>query len=380
MTLDTGRGPPIVYRSVETQPIEVDEAAFKETAARLVLDMKWAVLLEEPARVPPRHLVLVSTEANPILDHLALGLMQRRMMALSFAFDTAWEDVRLVVKEVMDPEALRTMVVSIIGTSLLMLVTPEPVTKFVAIALTACLIAYLGTGPVWNMGQAFLQLMQDTKLANSFGDLKDAGHRFGRVIGDNGTRVLIIVAMAALGGRSAMAEQGPRLPGFARAALRAQAEGGFQLPAVLTGEVHSIALPAAGVLNIALAPTAVAAVAMGPGGAIQGDPEGEVHHICTDKNSVSDASGGPWTPVFEDIFRRAGMTLDDPENQVRIQGHQGPHPREYHLEVYRRIQYAMQGCGGSAQCRAALIDELARIAHDLTTAGTPLWKLVTKSP
>jgi hypothetical protein len=56
--------------------------------------------------------------------------------------------------------------------------------------------------------------------------------------------------------------------------------------------VQSIAIPSAGVLNVALVPTAVAAVAMGPGTAMQGDPEGDVHHICTNKNEISDASGG----------------------------------------------------------------------------------------
>ena len=38
-------------------------------------------------------------------------------------------------------------------------------------------------------------------------------------------------------------------------------------------------------------------VALGSGG-IQGDPDGTVHHICTDKNSVSEAEGGPWTPLL----------------------------------------------------------------------------------
>ncbi|WP_420714984.1 hypothetical protein [Corallococcus sp. bb12-1] len=70
--------------------------------------------------------------------------------------------------------------------------------------------------------------MEETADAPSAEQLKDVGHRFGKVMGDNGARVLVI-AMAALGGRSAMAAQGPRMPGFTQAALRAQVEGGFQL-------------------------------------------------------------------------------------------------------------------------------------------------------
>jgi hypothetical protein len=118
---------------------------------------------------------------------------------------------------------------------------------------------------------------------------------------------------------------------------------------------------------------------MGPGNGIQGDPEGNIHHICTDKNEVSDTSGGPWTPQFERVFNRAGMTLDDLANRVRIQSHQGPHPRAYHEEVLRRINIATQSCRGKAQCRAALMEELSKIAKELSTAGTRLRKLVTKN-
>jgi hypothetical protein len=269
-----------------------------------------------------------------------------------------------------------------------MLVAPEPVTKVIAIALTASLIAYLGTGPVWNLGRGFLRLWDESKDAKNFSELEDAGHRFGKILGDNGARVLVIVALAALGGKNAMAAQGPKLPGAAQAALRAQAEGGFQLSAAIAGEVQAISVPAAGVLNVTLAPTAVAAVAMGPGSSggsggqsfIQGDPDGEIHHICTNKNDISDKTGGPWTPIFAKFFRRANMDLNDPANLVRIREHKGSHMREYHEEVLRRITLAMEGCRGAAQCRGALTNELSLIARDLTTTGTMLRKLIMKDP
>ncbi|NRD59848.1 hypothetical protein HQQ75_42925, partial [Corallococcus exiguus] len=182
-------------------------------------------------------------------------------MALSFALDTVWEGVADAVAELMDPAALRTLVTAMIGTAMVMLVAPEPVSKLIAVALTASLIAYLGTGPVWNLGQAFLRLMDESRDARDEAALKEAGHRFGRTLGDNGARVLVIVAMTALGGRNAMAAQGPRIPGFPQAALRAEVEGGFQLSRALAGEVRSISVSSAGVLNVTLAPTAVAAVA-----------------------------------------------------------------------------------------------------------------------
>ena len=407
VNLDIGQGVPIVYTPVESDPVEIDEDEFKQAVARLVLDLRLNVGLEEPDHgdrfsllasrdgvvdgalgrtVPSSYERICHQQGDPsgclslLAGGFTLGPMERRMMALFFAFDTVWDGVEDAVRDLANPAALRAMVVSIIGSALVMLVAPEPVTKLIAIALTASLIAYLGTGPVWNLGRGFLRLMDESGSAISFSDLEDAGHRFGKVLGDNGARVLVVVALAAIGGKNALAAQGPRLPGSAQAAMRAQAEGGFLLSGALAGEVQSIAVPSAGVLNVVLAPTAVAALAMGPGGAIPGDPQGDIHHICTDKNEVSEASGGPWTPLYERYFNRAGMDLEDPANKVRIQGHKGPHPREYHQDVLDRLDKAMLGCRGAAQCRASLVGELAKIARELTTEGTRLRKLVTKNP
>jgi hypothetical protein len=405
VNLDTGQRI-TTYKPVDSAPVHISEREFKSAVERLVLDLRWEIALDAPAQ--GEHSLLASagglvdgarsrpvspsarqncqrrSNSSTCLSLLAgefsLTPLERRTLALSFALDTVWDGVAEVVKDLADPEALRAMVTSIIGTSLVMLVAPEPITKLIAVALTASLIAYLGTGPVWNLGQGFLRLMEDAQGAHGFAELEDVGHRFGKVLGSNGARVLVLVALTTVGGKNAMAAQGPTLPGAARAAIRVQSEGGFQLSGALVGSVRSIALPSASVLNIALAPTAVAAVAMGPGGSIQGDPDGEVHHICTDKNEVSEASGGPWTPLFEPFFNRAKMKLGDVENQVRIKGHKGPHPREYHQEVLRRISEDMLGCRSPAACKAALVDTLTKIARELTTPGSKLRKLITRNP
>jgi hypothetical protein len=406
VNLDTGQGAPIAYTPVETAPVEISEKELKNAVTQLVLDLKLNVALNEAERdegrsllassrgivdgaqgrtVPSPYERICQRQSDPdsclslITGGFTLGVIERRMLALYFALDTVWEGVEEAIKDLANPAALRAMVTMMIGTSLVMLVAPEPVTKLIAIALTASLIAYLGTGPVWNLGRGFLRLWDESRDAKNFSELEDAGHRFGKILGDNGARVLVVVALAALGGKNAMAAQAPKLPGAAQAALRAQVEGGFQLSAAFAGEVQAIAVPATGVLNITLAPTAVAAVAMGPGSGVQGDPEGEIHHICTNKNDKSDTTGGPWTPIFQDIFRRAGMTLNDSANLVRIKGHKGSHTREYHTEVLDRINRAMRNCRDVAQCRSALVGELNKIARDLTTPGTKLRKLIMKA-
>nr|BDT31444.1 hypothetical protein MFMH1_11130 [Myxococcus sp. MH1] len=198
------------------------------------------------------------------------------------------------------------------------------------------------------------------------------------MLGANGTRVLVLVVMAALGGKGAMAAQGPKLPGFSRAALRAQAESGFQLGAAMSGGVTSIAMPASGVLNVALAPGAAAALAMYGEGRFPGDESGPVHHICTNKNPNSSVTGGPWTPECERIFKRAGMSLEDAANKVRLDGHEGPHPEFYHNQVLTRLERSVARCRTTESCRASLQKELAKIADELLTPGSELRSFIVR--
>ncbi|ATB38279.1 lipoprotein [Cystobacter fuscus] len=391
------------------EPVEVSEAEFKVALTQLLLDMRMDVAFreieeaDERGWVRSRTLLASSkgladsglgsspeslyTRICPDTDDcltlvggtgLSFGRKDRTLMALSFALDTVWESVEAEVGKMLNPVVLKAMLTSVALSVLLTMTLPEPVTKVLAVALTAAMVAYLGVIPVWDIGRGFVRLWDDAGKATSVIELQDIGHRFGRVLGTNGTRVLVLLVTAALGGKSAMAAQGPKLPGFSQAALRAQAEGGFQLTSALNGEVGSIALPAAGVLNVALAPGAVAAIAMYSQGIVPGDAEGSVHHICTNKNTKSAVSGGPWTPICEEIFEKAGMSLEDVANKVRLNGHEGPHPERYHREVAERLKVAVSTCRTTDACRVELVNELAKIADELLTAGSPLRSYIVK--
>jgi hypothetical protein len=393
--------------AAEVEPVEVSEDEFNAALAQLVLDMRLDIAFRESDEADQRGWVrsrtllasskgIAASEALSSSESLyaricpdaadclplvggtglAFGRKDRTLMALSFSLDTVWESIEVEVGKLLNPVALKAMLTSAALTVLLTMTLPEPVTKVLAVALTAAMVAYLGVIPVWQMGRGFVRLWEESEKATSVAELQDIGRRFGRVLGTNGTRVLVLLLTAALGGKSAMAAQGPRLPGFSQAAIRAQAEGGFQLTAALNGGVGAISLPAAGVLNVALAPGAVAAVAMYSNGQIPGEAAGPAHHICTNKNTKSANSGGPWTPLCEEVFARAGMSLDDVANQVRLGGHQGPHPREYHEAVLRRLNDALGKCRNQETCRVRLVEELARIADELLTPGNALRRLV----
>jgi RHS repeat-associated protein len=105
----------------------------------------------------------------------------------------------------------------------------------------------------------------------------------------------------------------------------------------------------------------------------------EEHHICTDKNSKSDRNGGPWTPRFKELFRKANMKLSDADNKVILEGHYGPHPEEYHQIVYDRLAGSTRGLTeGTPEYTAAFRSMLQSIKQELQNPSSFLNNLVTK--
>ncbi|WP_228556342.1 MULTISPECIES: hypothetical protein [Myxococcus] len=264
----------------------MDEDAFRRVMTRLVLDMRFS--LHDGAAERPR-VRLASWDSGPqsagsdygdwcsrqdspgecltLLEggFSFLDAKARRQMALAFAWDGVWDGVQDAVKEVVNPLALKAMLTSAMAAYMFLIVAPEPVTKVVAVALTTFVLAYLGVDAFMGLVEGWQRLSADADRAESFRELEYAGHRFGRVMGENGARVLILALTAALsGGAASMASKGPTLPGFASAALAAEAQAGFRLSAAMAGGVRSITV-AEGVMTVGLAPHAVAMTARGPG-------------------------------------------------------------------------------------------------------------------
>jgi hypothetical protein len=103
------------------------------------------------------------------------------------------------------------------------------------------------------------------------------------------------------------------------------------------------------------------------------------HHLATDKNEISAKRGGPWTPLFQRLFAKAGMDLDAAENVVYLKNHRGPHPEEYHDAVYTWLDTAMENCRNVSQCRAKLVRALRQLSDEVCTPGSKLHQLATKS-
>jgi len=117
--------------------------------------------------------------------------------------------------------------------------------------------------------------------------------------------------------------------------------------------------------------------AMALGGGFLRGGGGINHHIATNKNYVSGLRGGPWSPRFEELFERGGLSLGDELNKVRLPEHFGPHPEAYHREIFDRLTDATKGLPNDA-VGDALRNELRKLGQECATPGTDLNRMLTK--
>lgn len=256
---------------------------------------------------------------------------------------------------------------------------PEPVfSKAFAAALTLRLAFVVGLLELRNLGVACYQLYRDAEAARSVEALEAVAERFGRALGGTALRALVLVASFGVGRLL------PEVPKGGLWSLltppRYATPGGMTWQGATT--VQMVAEGTLVVTGVAVGTAASSASGVAGSACTDGAQKKDGyqwHHLATDKNDVSDVRGGPWTPRFEDLFARAGMDLQDPANLVYLLRHEGPHPEEYHQEVYRRIRDALGSCQTRAQCRSSLMDALERIAKDVCTPGSQLHGWATKS-
>ncbi|WNG61390.1 hypothetical protein F0U59_46785 [Archangium gephyra] len=262
---------------------------------------------------------------------------------------------------------------------------PEPLfTKTFAVGVTMVLVSAFSLAELAHAGGAALKLYQATRNIHTLEEIEEAAKHFGRYAGGATLRVLVTVASwgvakvapkpvpGGLGRTWAGLKDVLRLP--QRFAL---AQGAGLLEATASSTVR---------VGMKQGVLFMAGVATGATGAsirsACGDGLLELlgytwHHLATNKNRISDARGGPWTPLFERIFTKAGMSLEDAANKVYLLKHAGPHSEAYHTEIFERLSEAVQTCPNKDACKIALKKELNRIADEVCTPGTKLHQLAT---
>ncbi|EPX56966.1 hypothetical protein D187_006720 [Cystobacter fuscus DSM 2262] len=263
---------------------------------------------------------------------------------------------------------------------------PEPLfSKAFAAAVTLGLLMTYTATELYNVGMACLTLYREAEAARTQAQLEAVAERFGKALGGVGLRVLVTVAGAKLARGLPEVPRGGlwgRLspPRFAFAGGRS----GFSVGTGARAQV-SVANGTVVLMGVSANTTASSVASAVPAPRTTGacaeskKDDNHAHHLCTNKNDKSESNGGPWTPVFEELFEEAGMSLEDPKNIVYLRDHKGPHPREYHREVFKRLSDALKGCKTLVACRAKLVGVLDEIARDVCTPGSQLNKLATRT-
>jgi hypothetical protein len=285
------------------------------------------------------------------------------------------EGMREAAVELFQDPAFRAGVATALVFYALAWAAPEPFfTKAFAVSVTVTLTLAFGVAELAHFGMVCLRLYQDTRGARTREEIEEAAKYFGNYLGGVGLRVLVFVAgrgvarslpkpppgglLARLAPRRFSVAGGPNLAG-ATAVQAVVADGSLVLAGAAAGATGQNLRSACKDGSLKLA-------------------NHTWHHLATDKNEKSPLRGGPWTPFFEKLFAKAGMSLDARENQVYLENHSGPHSEEYHEEVYKRLQRAVAKCTTTQDCRARLVEELRKIAAEVCTPGSRLNRLVTK--
>ncbi|ATB29203.1 hypothetical protein [Melittangium boletus] len=310
--LDTGEAPPQVFTPLSRfKSVELKAHEFKGAIAKQARETRAAISPPSPPQDAARHLFEVAAragtfeynarthrlsmlrpgdtlEAEPTKVEAELTGAYRRWcehtgasgdclhlleetptldgdgrytLAMALAQRVVLDEMLEAFKDMADPHAMVSAILWTCSTYMFLITVPEPVTKGLAAVMTATLIAYVGVDTFWGLIQGFKRLMLEADHATTFNDLREAGERYGRVIGRDAARAFAMLAAVAVGNTAAgFAAKAPGLPGHTAASLVAETQGGFRLSAI--ADIRSVAVSAEGI-TIALATDAVATTSQG---------------------------------------------------------------------------------------------------------------------
>jgi hypothetical protein len=419
---DSGQGRAVVHvpRTADLQPVELEEEEFQQAVRRLAREVRltgtprqtaeqafqmdpqsgnylyleqekklvplgpgapWdGTLTKEELALAERYRLWCQSAYNFYGDCLGgalvggryLDMQGRYVWALAMSKSPVLDEMKKALGEMVEFRALLSAALWTLG-SMLLIMLLNPVAPALVAALGVGMLLYVGYDTLRNLVTGWAELTEAAKAATTFEQLREAGERFGKILGREAARAFAMLLVAAIGSTAQMfAAKVPTLPGSAQVAMQAEAQAGISLPSL--GAVEEIAVTAEGV-SISLPATAVAMAAR-PGRGT--GPCVETHHIATICNDKSTARGGPWTPRFRRIFAKAGMSMEDPANKMPLRGHYGPHPERYHQIVYEVLDDATATCRSVVACRKALTGALERLARQIVTPGEELNQLVTQ--
>ncbi len=108
----------------------------------------------------------------------------RYALTMSFALEEVVPEMMVAFKDMADPEAIKASILWTMTLYAAMWLAPEPVfTKGVATVVTASFICYVGVDTFWTLIQGWRRMVEAADHATSFVELREAGERYGKVMG-----------------------------------------------------------------------------------------------------------------------------------------------------------------------------------------------------
>jgi hypothetical protein len=300
----------------------------------------------------------------------------RRRLACHFAMTTVLEGMKDELRGMVDPQRIEAAILVGMVTWVTLVVLPEPFSKVLAVGLTIAMTAWLGVDALENVIGGWRDMVALADGATSLAELRDAGRSYGQRMGAQTIRIVVML-VAALISRGGLANL-PALPKFNLASGRlAMATGGPGLEMVPVAQAATVT---SSKITVVLAKAVQVGVAALMGGGIEKRAvcREEEHHIGTVENAKATWNGGPWTPRLKVLFDKVGLSMDSKYNRVKVFGHVGPHPPEYHQIVFDRLRTVFSRCSAYQECRAEFIRELERLGAEIATPGSALNDLVTR--
>lgn len=366
---------------------------FHENLAELKQRKQWVAststllaLAQEPDSVE-KVLLMEYTEryGEPSLPLPDALLKSPLVMALRLSPKYMPEGIREGAEELFrDPAFLAGVAVSLV-VYVTSWAAPEPLfTKTFAVGATIVLVSAFSLAELAHAGGAALKLYEATLGIHTLDEVEEAARYFGRYAGGATLRVMVTVASWGV----AKVAPKPLPGGLERTWTRLKDLLGLPQRFALAQRTELFETAASSTVRVGVKQGVLlmAGVATGATGASLRSACGDGvfnllgytwHHLATNKNRISDSRGGPWTPLFEIIFSKAGMSLEDAVNKVYLLKHAGPHSEAYHTEIFERLSRAVRKCPNKDACKIELTRELNKIADEVCTPGSRLHRLAT---
>jgi len=244
-------------------------------------------------------------------------------IAFDFAMGSQWDGFVGEVKSAIDPSTIRIVLLTGLVIFMAAIAIPELLSKIPAAAATVALTAYLGAQAVCDLIFGWIQMVRELDAATTFDQVRAAGQRYGRLVGAQTARILILLATAAIaqGGLIARLMKLPRAA-HASAALAAET-GGVGLEAA--GAVKGAQMLQGGVaITVEGAATGAVGVAMAAHGPVPGVGGGRAQKPPTPEDVVVQGE-----PTLTARFHRLRGKAKEAEWVSPKQGEHGPGLRDH---------------------------------------------------